>query len=90
MKIRVNSEQNIIDFTVQELGSASGLFDIIAINDGFSVDTILTTGQMVEVPEEIVDINVNNVYKKNNVIVVTGEELIEGDFNNDFNNDFDI
>lgn len=88
MKVRVVSEQNIIDFTVQELGSASGLFDIISVNDGFSVDTVLQIGDMVEVPNTILDQNVKSVYKKNNVTVVTGEELIEGDFNNDFNEDF--
>jgi hypothetical protein len=89
-EVKVISDQNIIDFVLQYTGSTEGLFTILAINSGLGVNSTLKQGDIINVPDEIANVNVLDYYKRNEVIVVTGELELFGDFNIDFNNDFSI
>ncbi len=88
--VKVISDQNIIDFVLQHTGSAEGLFSVLLINSGLGVNSTLQRGDLINVPDEATDTNVFEFYKRNDVVVLTGEREILGDFNNDFNEDFAI
>ena len=85
---KVIADQNLIDFVIQNTGSVSGLFDVLALNEGLGVNSIVQRGDLITLPTEKNDVNVYNYFQKNNTIVVTGEQTLGGDYNNDYNDDY--
>ena len=89
-EVKVISDQNIIDFTIQYTGSSEGLFSILELNSDLGVNSTLKVGDIIVIPDDPTDVNNLKYYEKNDIVVTTGEKEYIGDFNNDFNNDFNL
>lgn len=68
----VNSDQNIVDLSVQETGSVEGLVNLLKEN-GFDFTTEPVAGNTIKVKtEQIVNVDVVNFYRASNYKVNTG------------------
>lgn len=91
-KIKILTDQNILDLAIQETGGVEGAFKIIDLNEGVeSLDHVFNVGDEIIIdPADPVEINVRDFYELNGIKATTGEEdaFMEQSFNDDFNDDF--
>lgn len=72
-KVKVGSDQNIVDLAIQEYGSVEGLV-AFAERNGLGVDRDPETGALVEVEtSEVVVATTREFYKNQNIVVTTGK-----------------
>ncbi len=89
--VEVLHRQTISDIAIQEYGGVEGLLQLIKDNEGLTLTSNLTTGQLLKITAIPVNKVIAAYFKDNNLHPATkaGDATSgNGDFNNDFNNDF--
>jgi hypothetical protein len=73
MRLILTSEnQTVWDLALQYMGSAEGVFDILALNAFLRLDIALAEGQEVFIPDTILNEEVVNYYDQYSIIPATG------------------
>lgn len=72
----VRSGQNIYDVSLTLYGTVEGIFDLLASNEGLTMDTKLSYGMVLNYHEEfIINSSIVSWLKDNNVLVKNGEHI---------------
>lgn len=71
----INSQKNqtVFDISLQEYGHVEGVFKILAANAFLRPDVSLDDGQLILIPDEPINQDIVDYYKKNNIRPATGE-----------------
>lgn len=74
MTVTVIHNQNLLDITIQELGSIEALFELAMDND-IAITEDLKAGDQITVLQAPVDLDIVTYYKKNNLKPATTVEI---------------
>ena len=75
MRTKALHNQTIYDISIQEYGSAEGIFSLLTDNTGLTLSTELTGGQELQVKTDPVSVNVKNYYTTNNLKPANGKGI---------------
>jgi hypothetical protein len=84
--VTAKNNQTLLDLAIQELGSMTGIWDILDANVGLQIDLSVPAGYKVRIPDSVIDSRVVEYFSRNNINPISGlgdEALVtQNDLNN--------
>ena len=93
-KIAVKNNQNLVNIAIKEYGSAEGVAQLVADNNGLNYDSVLVSGQILFIDEtKILEEQIVRYYDSKKILAATGASPIinntAGIFDDSFGTEFE-